>query len=110
MPASLRAAPEQRLQLAALQHRADEDPAHVAQEAHRLDREMELVIVLLPGRLEDGPLEAGVLRLRRREGGEVVRPGQQRRRRVEGSAVERLRPPQGPADLEGRAHAAPQQR
>ena len=54
---------EQRLEIEALEHRADEDPTHVAQEAHRFDREVQLVAVLLPGRSEDSPLEARVLRL-----------------------------------------------
>ena len=72
------------------------------------DREVQLVTVLLPGRCEDGPLEARVLRLGRRERGEVVRPRQQRRGGVQGGAVERLRPPQRPARLERGAHTAPQ--
>ena len=63
---------------------------------------------VLPGRCEDSPLEARVLRLGRREGGEVVRPGQQRRGGVQGVAVDRLRPPERTARLERGAHAAPE--
>src|SRR5688500_13714478 len=39
---------EERLEVEALEHRADEDPAHVAQEALGLDREVQLVAVVLP--------------------------------------------------------------
>ena len=45
-----RTAREQRLEVAALEHRADEDSTHVAQEADRLDRELELLAVLVPRR------------------------------------------------------------
>src|SRR5688572_19930823 len=75
-------ASEQRREIPAFEHRADEDPAHVAEEAHRLDREVQLVAVILPGGREHRPLEERVLRLGGREGGEVVRSRQQRRRGV----------------------------
>src|SRR5215212_3791690 len=38
-----RAAGEQRLEIEPLEHRADEDAAHVAKEAHGFDRELQLV-------------------------------------------------------------------
>ena len=78
-------------------------PVHVAHERVGLDPELEQVAALRPAGVVDVALEAHVVGLGRREGREVVRAGQQRRAGVQGVEVERARPPQRAAALEGRA-------
>src|SRR5215217_6539781 len=85
-----------------LEHRAHQDPDHVAHERVRLDPEREHVARLLhPFRAEHVPLEAHVVSLRRGERGEVVGAEKRGGARVELLAVERARPPQRPVPLEG---------
>ena len=60
-----------------VEHRADERPHHVPEERVGGDLEVEVLAALVPGRGEDTPQEDVVLRLRRREGAEVVLAEQQ---------------------------------
>jgi hypothetical protein len=92
--------------LGGLEHGADEDPVHVAHEALGFDLEGQHVAVAGPAGAVDRALEALVVGLRRREGGEVVRAGQGGRARVQRVLVEAVRPPEGLAALEGRRRSA----
>src|SRR5215213_1212461 len=89
------------VRLCLLQHRPDQHADHVAHECVGLDPEREDVAGLLdPLGAEDVALEAHVVRLGRRECGEVVRAGERRCAAVERVAVEWLRPPERPPLLE----------
>ena len=101
LQARLRGA-RQRAQLEALEHRAHEGPNHVTQKAAA-----SIVGAARrrapPGRRGRCRVD-GVLRLGRREGGEIVRAGQQQRRAPKRLEVERARPPERTALGEGRTH------
>ena len=85
-----------------LEHRPDEAADHVTQIAVGGDLEVEMVAAADPlGALDDAD-EHLVLRLRRREGAEVVLAGEQRRSRGERCVVERARDPPAPPRLERR--------
>ena len=93
--------------LDALEHRPDQDPDHVAHERVGLDPEGEHVARLLdPLGAEHVALEAHVVGLGRREGGEVVGADERRGAGVERVAVERPRPPERPPLLERARRAA----
>ena len=86
-----------------LEHRADEDAVHVAHERVGLDVELEDVAVALPAARRDVALEALVVGLGRREGGEVVRCRRSAARAgVQRRLVDAVRPPQRAAALERR--------
>ena len=108
-PASLRGRPSSSgAELAALEHRPDERPHHVAQERVGGDLERDDVLVELdPPHLLHHAHEHLVPRLGRRERAEVVLAEQRLRARVCGRDVERPRPPQRALRLERRPLAAP---
>src|SRR5439155_21441527 len=85
-----------------LEHRPDEGPHHVPEEAVRRDLELERVFAPMPLGLHDRPRENVVLRLRGREGPEVVLAGEQRGRIGQPRLVYRPRVPPGPPMLERR--------
>ena len=98
--------PRERLQAAAplghLEHRPHQDAVHVAHERVGLDVELEHVAGALPAGAEHVALEALVVGVGGREGGEVVRPG--------AAAPRRRAAPPRPADAattaRGRARTA----
>jgi hypothetical protein len=77
----------------------------VAQEAVGSDLELERVAATVPGRREDGSAEDPVLRLRGREGAEVVLAEDDVRGVRELLLVERARQPPAAAELERRGCA-----
>src|SRR3990170_8265744 len=78
-----------------LEHRANERPHHVTEEAVGRDRQRQHVAVALPGARGDNANEDLVLRLGRREGPEVVLADDESGRLGEPLLVERPRGPEG---------------
>ena len=85
-----------------LEHRADQDAVHVAQERVGRDPEAQQVALGLPARRRHRALEVHVAGARRRERGEVVPADQCRRARVQRLAVDAMAPPQRVPALERR--------
>src|SRR5205823_1531744 len=89
-----------------VQHRSDKGPNHVAEERVGGDLEVEVIAALVPfGALDDAD-EDLVLRLRQREGAEVVLAGKEPGARREARDVQRLRAPPAVPRLEGAAFPA----
>ncbi len=89
-----------------LEHRSDERPHHVAEEAVRGDREVEPVAVVFPARREHVAQKHVVLGLGRREGTEVVLAHEQRGRLLQSPDVDGTRPPELAARIERGARGA----
>jgi hypothetical protein len=85
-----------------LEHRPDQHAVHLAHERVGLDPELEHVAVAPPRGRHHVTLEAPVVGVGRREGGEVVRAAQRRRACLERPEVDRMRPPERAARLERR--------
>src|SRR5918995_618927 len=85
-----------------LQHGPDEHAVHVAHERVRLDPEDEQLTLALPARRDDVAAEALVVRVRGREGREVVRADERAGAGLQRRQVGVVGPPQRPRPLERR--------
>src|SRR5215207_2117740 len=79
-----------------LEHRPDQRPDHVPQEAVGGDLELEHVVSVDPAGLRNLALEDSVVGLARRERAEVVSAGEERGRLVQLGSVDRSRIPPRP--------------